>query len=67
MKPTIAITGATGFVGSHVLEQALAAGFTVHALKRKLRMMAGSNFDIPPNNKVRIRLSQTSISSKPAQ
>lgn len=31
----LAITGATGFVGSHVLEAALAAGHKVHALTRR--------------------------------
>jgi nucleoside-diphosphate-sugar epimerase len=35
---TLAITGATGFVGSHVLEQALAGGQPVQALKRHMRM-----------------------------
>lgn len=31
----LALTGATGFVGGHVLEQALAAGHTVRALTRR--------------------------------
>ena len=35
---TLAVTGATGFVGSHVLEQALAAGRPVQALKRHMQM-----------------------------
>lgn len=38
MNRTIAITGATGFVGSHVLEQALATGRPVQALKRHMQM-----------------------------
>ena len=32
----LAITGGTGFVGSHVIEQALAAGFPVRALTRRV-------------------------------
>jgi len=34
-RPTLAITGGTGFVGSHVLDQALAAGHSLRALTRK--------------------------------
>lgn len=33
--PRIALTGATGFLGSHVLEAALAAGYLVNALTRR--------------------------------
>lgn len=35
MSTTIAITGATGFVGSHLIEQAVAQGFHVKALTRR--------------------------------
>ena len=38
MSLTLAITGVTGFVGSHVLERALATGCEVMALKRHMRM-----------------------------
>ena len=31
----IAVTGGTGFVGSHLIEQALAAGYEVRALARR--------------------------------
>jgi len=34
-QPVVAITGATGFVGSHTLEAALAAGHAVRALTRR--------------------------------
>ncbi|MBH0112297.1 NAD(P)H-binding protein [Novosphingobium sp. YJ-S2-02] len=34
-RPTIALTGATGFVGSAVLEEALACGYGVRALTRR--------------------------------
>lgn len=34
-KPTIALTGATGFVGQAVLEQALGQGYAVRALTRR--------------------------------
>ncbi len=34
-KPTLAITGATGFVGSHLLNLAVRAGFPVRALTRQ--------------------------------
>ena len=34
----LAITGATGFVGSHLLDQAVAAGHTVRALTRRPRL-----------------------------
>jgi nucleoside-diphosphate-sugar epimerase len=42
----IAITGGTGFVGSHVLEQAAETGFTVRALAR--RIGSGGLFDAHP-------------------
>lgn len=38
MTTTLAITGVTGFVGSHVLDQVLAAGYKVRALKRRVGM-----------------------------
>ncbi|GGY94145.1 NAD-dependent epimerase/dehydratase family protein [Novosphingobium colocasiae] len=34
-RPRVALTGATGFLGSHVLEAALAAGYEVAALTRR--------------------------------
>jgi nucleoside-diphosphate-sugar epimerase len=36
MNRTLAITGGSGFVGSHVLEQAAAAGYQVQALARRI-------------------------------
>lgn len=38
MSAPLAITGATGFVGGHVLEQALAAARSMQALKRHMQM-----------------------------
>lgn len=35
MKRTVAVTGATGFVGAETVDQLLAAGFTVRALARR--------------------------------
>lgn len=35
MSQTLALTGATGFVGGHVLDQALASGYQVRALARR--------------------------------
>jgi Nucleoside-diphosphate-sugar epimerases len=34
MIQTVALTGATGFIGSHIVEKLLAAGFHVRALTR---------------------------------
>lgn len=39
-RPTIALTGATGFVGSTVLQQALASGYEVRALTRRAQRAA---------------------------
>ena len=35
MTATVALTGGTGFVGTHVIEQGLAQGFTLRALTRR--------------------------------
>jgi uncharacterized protein YbjT (DUF2867 family) len=47
---TLAITGATGFVGSHLLDLAIAKGHDVRALTRTATEFAGSSArsTVPP-------------------
>jgi dihydroflavonol-4-reductase len=49
MKGTVLLTGGTGFVGSHLAEEMVRAGWRVRALVRKpdrLRWLAGIDAEI---------------------
>ncbi|RSB18414.1 NAD-dependent epimerase/dehydratase family protein [Citrobacter farmeri] len=43
MSTTIAVTGGTGFIGKHIIEDLLSRGFSVRALTRTLRQDARNN------------------------
>lgn len=43
MTGTVAVTGATGFIGRHIVHELLAQGFTVRALTRRAEKAAADN------------------------
>jgi len=49
MKPNLLITGASGFIGSHLIEEAVAQGYNVFAAVRKT-----SNIIFPPNGLINV-------------
>jgi uncharacterized protein YbjT (DUF2867 family) len=48
-KPTIAVTGATGYIGGRLVPRLLDAGYTVHCLVRSSRKLQGRPWSDHPN------------------
>ncbi len=53
---TIALTGATGFVGRHALARLLADGWRVNALARSAERMRRALADLPPDARERVHV-----------
>ena len=48
MSGTVAVTGATGFIGRHIVQELLAQGFSVRALTRQAGKAAADNLQWIP-------------------
>ncbi|MBF4190168.1 NAD(P)H-binding protein [Serratia ureilytica] len=48
MSGTVAVTGATGFIGRHIVRELLAQGFSVRALTRQADKAAADNLQWIP-------------------
>src|SRR5579859_6365212 len=48
-KPTIAVTGATGYIGGRLVPRLLDAGYTVHCLVRSCRKLQDRPWSDHPN------------------
>ena len=49
MKPNLLITGASGFIGSHLIEEAIEQNYNIFAAVRK-----SSKIDLPDNSDIKL-------------